>query len=156
MNVEPQNNSDHETWMRAALSEAEKAFEIGEVPVGAVLIKDGKLLASAHNLTVTHHDPRAHAEMLAIGEAAKLLNNERLENTTLFVTLEPCAMCAGAIVWARIPTIVFGAWDPRAGACGSVFKVIPNMELNHRPSVFTGVLKDEAVAMLQKFFKAKR
>jgi len=124
--------------------------------VGAVLLQAGKVLASGHNLTRTRKDPTAHAEMVVIQKAIKKIKNERLGETTLYVTLEPCAMCAGAIVQARIPTVVFGAKDPKAGACGSVLKVMPNKRLNHRPKVIKGVLKKECGETLKEFFRGRR
>ena len=142
--------------MRVALNEARAAAEKEEVPIGAVLVKDEKILAKGFNLTRTNADPTAHAEILVIQDAVRHLRNERFLDTTLYVTLEPCAMCAGAIVQARIPTVVYGAKDPRAGACGSVFRVLPNRKLNHRPIVVKGVLAEESVKLLRGFFKKRR
>lgn len=142
--------------MALALKQAQLAALKGEVPVGSLLIKEGRILARAHNLTRTHSDPTAHAEVVVIQKALKKIKNERFLDTILYVTLEPCAMCAGAIVQARIPTVVFGARDPKAGACGSVFKILPSNKLNHRPIVIKGVLAEESVGLLQDFFKDRR
>lgn len=146
----------HVKFMDAALAMALKAGDRGEVPIGAVLVKDGKILARAHNLTRTKKDPTGHAEMVVIRKAISKLKNERFLDTALYVTLEPCAMCAGAIVQARIPAVVFGAYDAKAGACGSVFRILPNKKLNHQPRVVTGVLAEEAVQLLKDFFKNRR
>jgi tRNA(adenine34) deaminase len=147
---------DHFFYMGRALSEAKKAFGVNEVPVGAILIKDGKILAKAHNLTRTKKDPTAHAEMVVIQKAAGRIKNERFGGCCLYVTLEPCAMCAGAIVQARISTVVYGTKDPKAGACGSVLKVLPNRKLNHRPNVIEGVMAEESAKLLKDFFRGKR
>lgn len=146
----------HTTYMTLALKEAKKAEKKDEVPVGAVIMKDGKIISRGFNLTKTKKDPTAHAEIVVIQKAIKKIKNERFIGTTLYVTLEPCAMCAGAIIQARIPTLVFGAKDPKAGACGSALKIIPNKKLNHRPEVIKGILKDESVKLLKDFFKSKR
>jgi tRNA(adenine34) deaminase len=142
--------------MREALAEARKAYKKNEVPVGAVLVKRNKIVARAHNLTRHRKNPVAHAEILLFGKAAAKLRNERFLDTTLYVTLEPCAMCAGAIVQARIPTVVYGTKDPKAGACGSALKVIPHKKLNHRPQVVAGILGDESSQLLKIFFRARR
>ncbi len=142
--------------MRVALAEARKAARLGEVPIGAVLVKDDKIIARAHNLTRTWRDPTAHAEIIILQRASKKIKNERLTETSLYVTLEPCAMCAGAVVQARLKSVVFGALDPRAGACGSVFQVIPNEKLNHRPIVIEGVGAESSVRLLKSFFKKRR
>ena len=146
----------HMKFMDKALAIAVKAGDRGEVPIGAVLVKDGKIISRAHNLTRTKKDPTGHAEMVVIRNAIAKLKNERFLGTTLYVTLEPCAMCAGAIVQARIPTVVFGAHDAKAGACGSVFKILPNKKLNHRPTVISGVLAESAVELLKDFFRRRR
>jgi tRNA(adenine34) deaminase len=143
-------------FMRAALAEAKKAGRLGEVPIGAVLVKDDKIIARAHNLTRTWRDPTAHAEIIVLQRASKKIKNERLTETSLFVTLEPCAMCAGAVVQARLKSVIFGALDPKAGACGSVFQVIPNEKLNHRPVVIEGVEGLAAGRLLTNFFKKRR
>ncbi|MBV9080872.1 MAG: nucleoside deaminase [Elusimicrobia bacterium] len=142
--------------MKIALRLAAAAQKKGEVPVGAVVIQGDRVVAKAHNLTRTIMDPTAHAEMVAIREAAAALKNERLIGCDLYVTLEPCAMCAGAIVQARVGRVIYGAEDPKAGACGSVFRVIPNKKLNHRPLVIKEVLADESSRLLKRFFKARR
>ena len=142
--------------MSEALKEAEKAFDGDEVPVGAVIVHDGKIIARAHNQIKLLKDPTAHAEILAITQAASYLANERLINTTMYVTIEPCSMCAGALVLARVKRLVYGADDPRTGACGSVFNVTDNRKLNHRIKVTKGVLEKECVRLLKEFFKKKR
>jgi tRNA(adenine34) deaminase len=143
-------------YMREALREAVKAFEADEVPVGAVIVYKKKIIARAHNQTKTLKDPTAHAEMIAITQAASFLKNERLINTTMYVTIEPCAMCAGALVLARVKNLVFGAQDKKAGACGSVVDIINNKKLNHRLIVKRGVYEGECRRILQEFFKKKR
>jgi len=142
--------------MRIAFREAQKALEIEEVPVGAVIVHDGAVIAKAHNQRELLRDPTAHAEMIAITQAASHLKSWRLEDTTMYVTLEPCAMCAGAIVLARIPRLVFGACDPKAGAAGSVMDVLGNSRLNHRVEVTTGVMEGECGAILKEFFARLR
>jgi len=142
--------------MGLALKQALKAYALDEVPVGAVVVAEGKVIAAAHNLTRTRQDPSAHAELLAIRKAAKKLGRWRLNDCRLYVTLEPCAMCAGAIVWSRIARVVYGAKDPKAGACGSVLMVAAHGQLNHRASLASGVLARESSELLVKFFKAKR
>ncbi len=146
-----------EEFMRRALSLAEKAALSGEVPVGAVLVSaEGKILAEAFNRPISLCDPTAHAEIIALREGARQLKNYRLLGTTLYVTLEPCPMCAGALVYARVKRLVFGAFDPKAGACGSVYNIVNDERLNHRLEVTGGVLAEEAVALLKNFFKEKR
>ena len=143
--------------MRAALAEAELALGSGDVPVGAVLLDaDGSVLAHAHNEREALHDPTAHAEVLAIRRGAEIRGDWRLEDTTLVVTLEPCVLCAGAILAARIPRVVFGAWDEKAGAAGSVHDLLRDRRLLHRVEVTTGVLADEAAALLAAFFGERR
>ncbi len=142
--------------MRLALREAERAAEAGEVPVGAVVFSGDELVGKAHNQRETLQDPTAHAEMLAITQAAEALESWRLEGCTLYVTLEPCAMCAGAIVLARIDRLVYGAPDPKAGACGGALRVIPHEKLNHRPAVTAGVLEAECGEVLRRFFRSRR
>jgi tRNA(adenine34) deaminase len=142
--------------MRAALREAEEAARRDEVPVGAVVVFGGRIVGRGYNQREMLKDPTAHAEMIAITQAAAALEGWRLEGTTLYVTLEPCLMCAGAIVNARIPRIVFGAPDPKAGACGSLYQVGLDPRLNHRFEVVGGVLGAECAALLQEFFAKKR
>jgi tRNA(adenine34) deaminase len=142
--------------MAVALEEARKAEGHGDVPIGAAIYRDGELLARAGNERELRKDPTAHAEVLAIRAAAEHLGGWRLPDATLYVTLEPCAMCAGAIVLARIPTVVFGTPDPKAGAAGSILDVLSEPALNHRPAVIQGVLEEECAAILRGFFAAKR
>jgi tRNA(adenine34) deaminase len=145
-----------ERWMRHALKLARKAQELGEVPVGAVIVKGDEVVAEGWNRPIASHDPSAHAEMVAIREAAAALRNYRLGGLTLYVTLEPCVMCAGAIIHARLARLVFGAPDPRAGAVESFYDVISQPRLNHRPDWTGGVLAAECGTLLQEFFRARR
>jgi tRNA(adenine34) deaminase len=154
MNADP--TVDDRILMRLALAQAALSAAAGEVPVGALLVREGAILAESHNHRETWQDPTAHAEMIVIREAARALGRWRLNDTTLFVTLEPCAMCLGAIILARIPRLVFGARDPKAGACGSVLDFAGDFRLNHRVEVVEGVLKDESQRMLSKFFQELR
>jgi tRNA(adenine34) deaminase len=142
--------------MAAALEEASAAAAQHDVPVGAVVVREGKVLARASNRTVRDQDPTAHAEMLAIRDAATSLGEWRLGECTLYVTLEPCAMCAGAIVLARVARVVFGAWDEKAGMAGSVGDLLRHPRLNHRPEVLAGVRADECAALLRRFFGERR
>jgi tRNA(adenine34) deaminase len=144
------------TFMRMALEEAARAPAVGEVPIAALIIQDSQILAQAHNCRELWQDPTAHAEVIAIRAAATTLGTWRLTDTTLYVTVEPCAMCIGAIILARIPRVVFGAWDPKAGACGSLFDLPSEPKLNHRVAVTGGVLDQESQALIQKFFKELR
>jgi tRNA(adenine34) deaminase len=148
--------SHHETYMRLALEQARLAEAAGEVPVGAVLVDQGEILAATHNSPVARHDPTAHAEILALRAAGLRRRNYRLPGATLYVTLEPCIMCAGAIVHARIGTLVFGARDLRFGGVRSKFALADSDLLNHQVTVVEGVLGDVCTAMLQSFFAAKR
>jgi tRNA(adenine34) deaminase len=143
-------------WMEEALRQAGLAAEAGEVPVGAVILKDGKILARAHNQVELLKDATAHAEMIALTSAASALDNWRLEGCDVVVTLEPCAMCAGAMVNSRVARIVYGAPDPVAGACGTVFDVVSDTRLNHRIPVVKGVLADRCGALLKDFFRSRR
>jgi len=142
--------------MSEALKEARKAFEADEVPVGAVVLCDGKIIGRAHNQIKLLNDPTAHAEMLAITQAAAHLRNERLLGCAMYVTIEPCAMCAGAMVLARIKRLVYGAGDPKTGACGSALNIVRNKRLNHKIKIDKGVLKAESSLLLKEFFKNKR
>jgi len=142
--------------MQQALKEAQKAYKKDEVPVGAVIVKNKKIIARAHNLIKTKKDPTAHAEILVIKKASLKLKNERLIDSDLYVTIEPCAMCAGAIILARIKNLFFGAKDPKTGACGSVFDIINNKKNNHTVNVTEGILKDQCSDILKKFFERKR
>ncbi len=142
--------------MRLALREASRALEHDDVPIGAVVVSDGELIGSGHNERELRADPTAHAEMIALREAARTLESWRVLDAVMYVTLEPCAMCAGAIVLARLPRVVFGAPDPKAGAAGSVLGVLGEARLNHRPSVEPGLLAAECAELLQRFFATKR
>jgi tRNA(adenine34) deaminase len=143
-------------WMSAALAEARTAAAAGEVPVGALVVREGDAIARAVNRTVRDQDPTAHAELLAIRAASASLGRWRLDDCTLYVTLEPCAMCAGAIVLARIARVVLGAWDEKAGMAGSVADLLRHPRLNHRPEVSGGVLEVESSALLREFFAERR
>jgi len=145
-----------EYFMRLALREAERAMEHDDVPIGAVVVHEGEVLATGRNEREERRDPTAHAEVLALREAAEKLGSWRVLDSVLYVTLEPCAMCAGAIVLARVPRVVFGAWDPKAGAAGSVLDVLAQPQLNHRPDVSGGLLADECGALLRSFFAGRR
>lgn len=142
--------------MREALALAGRGSARGEVPVGAVVVRDGEAIGTGWNCPISAHDPTAHAEIVALREAAQRLGNYRLAGATLYVTLEPCVMCAGAILHARIARVVFGAYDPRAGASGSVFDVLETDKLNHRVEVMGGVLAEECGTLLKAFFHARR
>src|SRR5690349_21140620 len=148
--------ADDERWMTLALESAREAVIAGEVPVGAVIVRDEKLIAVASNRTIRDQDPTAHAEAIVIREAAAALGSWRLEGCTLYVTLEPCAMCAGAMVLARLSRVVFGAWDEKAGMAGSVADLLRHPRLNHRPEVSGGVLEVESSALLREFFAERR
>jgi tRNA(adenine34) deaminase len=154
MNQQPLPQKAH--LMTLALHQAEQALKHDDVPIGAVIVHGEEVIAAAHNERERLQDPTAHAEILAIRAAAKMLGSWRVLDTTLYVTLEPCAMCAGAIVLARIPEVVYGAADPKAGACGSVLDVLGETRLNHRPHVTGGVLAEECGRMLSEFFAARR
>ena len=145
-----------ETFMRLALAEARKALAQGEVPVGAVVVRDGAVVASAHNGPVGLRDPSAHAEILALRRAAAAEGNYRLAGTTLYATIEPCLMCAGALVHARVSRLVFGAADPKGGAVVSLYRVLDDARLNHRVEVAGGVLAAECGEILSRFFREKR
>ena len=143
-------------FMRAAIAEAEKAKDSGEIPVGAVLTLSGDIIGQGFNRTVQDCDPSAHAEVIAIRQAAKQAENHRLNGTTIYVTLEPCAMCVGAMIQARVQRLVFGAYDPKAGAVGSVLDLSESKELNHRVEVNGGLLEEECASILKEFFMTKR
>jgi tRNA(adenine34) deaminase len=143
-------------YMRLALREAERAAEHDDVPIGCVVVHGGEVIAAARNERELRGDPTAHAEILALREASRHLEGWRLLGTVLYVTLEPCAMCAGAIVLARVPRVVYAAPDPKAGAAGSVLDVLAEPRLNHRPDVAGGLLSDEAAALLREFFESRR
>jgi tRNA(adenine34) deaminase len=145
-----------EYFWRLALREAERALEHDDVPVGAVIARDGEVVGAAPNERELRGDPTAHCEVLALREASQAVGSWRLDDCVLYVTLEPCAMCAGAIVLARVPRVVFGAHDPKAGAAGSVMNVLAEPELNHRPEVAAGLLASESAALLRDFFASRR
>jgi tRNA(adenine34) deaminase len=151
--LQPAND---EAFMRAALKEALAAYEKGEVPVGAVVVDSGRIIGRGHNQRETLNDPTAHAEMIALTAAAEARGEWRLEGCTLYVTLEPCPMCAGAIVNARVRRVVYGASDPKAGACGTLFNLVQDARLNHRSELQGGVLADEAGEVLKSFFREAR
>lgn len=142
--------------MEAALEEARKAMAMGEVPVGAVVVKDGQILGKGHNLTESSKDPTAHAEMIAIREAAAALGGWRLMGCTLYVTVEPCAMCAGALVWSRMEKLTIGTMDPKSGACGSIYNIPADNRLNHQVQVETGILREECEGLMKEFFRKLR
>lgn len=148
--------ADDVAWMRIALEEAAAAEAHDDVPVGAVVVRDGEVIARAHNRREVDEDPTAHAEVLAIRAAAQVLDSWRLDGCTLVVTLEPCTMCAGALVLARVPRVVWGATDPKAGAAGSLYDVLDDDRLNHRCDVVSGVLAEECGDVLRAFFRARR
>jgi len=143
-------------FMQFALEEARAAAEAGEVPVGAVLVHEGTMLTRSGNRTIRDCDPTAHAEMIVLREAARTLGNYRLANAILYVTLEPCAMCAGAIIQARVPRVLYGADDPKGGAFRSCFAILTNAKLNHRVEAIPGIRAEESAGMLQSFFAARR
>lgn len=142
--------------MKEALAEAKKAAAAGEVPVGAVIVKDGEIVGRGHNETETAKDPTAHAEMIAIRQAAKNLGGWRLTGCTMYVTTEPCSMCAGAIVWSRISRLFIGTMDPKSGACGSVFNIPQESRLNHFVEIETGLMQEECSSLMKSFFKELR
>jgi tRNA(adenine34) deaminase len=146
---------DHQ-FMQQAIEQAQLAALEGEVPVGAVLVRDGKVISKAFNRPITHHDPSAHAEMLALRAAAKAEENYRLPGSTLYVTLEPCTMCAGAMLHARVDRVVYGASDPKTGAAGSVLDVFSSKQINHQTTVEGGVMGEECGQLLRSFFKERR
>jgi tRNA(adenine34) deaminase len=145
-----------EYFMRLALREATRALEHDDVPIGAVVVQAGEVIGAGHNERELRADPTAHAEMIALREAARALGSWRILDSVMYVTLEPCAMCAGAIVLARLPRVVFGATDPKAGAAGSVFNVLEEPRLNHRPQVESGLLAEECADLLRAFFAPRR
>lgn len=145
-----------ELYMKEALKEAMKAFDKDEVPVGAVIVHKGAIIARAHNQIKLLKDPTAHAEMIAITQAASFLKNERLLGCSMYVTIESCSMCAGAMVLARIKDLIYGADDSKAGACGSTVNIINHPKLNHKINVIKGVLRDEASSLMKEFFNTKR
>jgi tRNA(adenine34) deaminase len=149
------DNND-EFWMRHALQLAKRAWEEGEVPVGAVLVHEGRVIGEGWNRPIGHHDPTAHAEMMALRQGGKVIENYRLLNTTLYVTLEPCIMCAGAMVHGRVGRLVFGARDAKTGAAGSLLDVLGHPGMNHQVKTEQGVLAEECAALLSDFFRQRR
>jgi tRNA(adenine34) deaminase len=143
-------------YMQYAINEARRALEVNEIPVGCVIVHEGEIIGKAHNQREVLQDPTAHAEILAITQAAAHFKSWRLENTKLYVTLEPCPMCAGAIILARIAEVYFGAYDPKAGACGTLMNLLEDGRFNHQPAVYPGVMADECGALLSNFFKRIR
>ena len=143
-------------YMRMAIEQAQLAAQSGEVPVGAVLVRDGQVISKAFNKPIAYHDPSAHAEMLALREAALAQENYRIPGSTLYVTLEPCAMCSGAMLHARIDRVVYGAQDPKTGAAGSVLDLFSSKQINHQTSVEGGIMSEECGQLLRDFFKGRR
>jgi tRNA(adenine34) deaminase len=150
------NEKSHDYWMTRAIAEARKAEAKDEVPIGCVIVREGRIIARGHNLRETAQDPSAHAELIAIRKAARKLGSWRLLNCTLYVTLEPCTMCMGAIVLARIPTVVFGCYDPKGGAAGSLFDLSNDPRLNHTVELLPRILEAECSGLLSSFFAALR
>ena len=146
----------HDFWMKKALDQAIQAFDEGEVPVGAIIVHQERVIAEGRNQRETLNDPTAHAEMIAITQAAEVLQSWRLLDCTLYVTLEPCPMCAGAIVQARIPRVIYGTADPKAGACHSLFSLTSDIRLNHQSAVLGGIMAEDCKAILQEFFRQQR
>ena len=146
----------HDIWMKRALDQAVAAYDQGEVPVGAVIVHNGRIIAEACNQRETLNDPTAHAEVIAITQAAQSLQSWRLIDCTLYVTLEPCPMCAGAIVQSRIPFVVYGTADPKGGACDTLFNITSDIRLNHQAAVLGGVMMEDCKALLQQFFREQR
>lgn len=143
-------------WMAVALKEAEKAFDLGEVPVGAVVVRNGEILGRGHNMTEKLQDPTAHAEIIAITAACHTLGTKTLKGCTLYVTLEPCPMCAGAVVWSKLDRLVFGAFDEKAGGASTLYNIPQDPRLNHRTEIISGLEADRATALLQAFFQQRR
>jgi tRNA(adenine34) deaminase len=146
----------HEHWMEVALKEAEIAYRRKEVPIGAIVVKNGLVIGKGYNQIELLQDPTAHAEIIAITAAASYLSSRRLEECTMYVTLEPCPMCAGAIVLARIPTLIFGAYDPKAGACSTLYTITNDTRLNHRVHTVGGILEEKCSSLLKDFFNKTR
>jgi len=154
--VKNNNMKTDEEYMNLALDEARKAFDADEVPVGAVVVSNGVILASAHNSPIMNNDPSAHAEMLALRKAAEVIGNYRLTNASLYVTLEPCVMCAGAIIQVRLSRVVFGARDPKNGAVVSLYNILKDERLNHQVDITAGILSEQCGEILSRFFRQKR
>lgn len=149
-------SAPHQNYMMKAFQEAEKAFDAGEVPVGAVVVKDHLIIGRGYNQVEQLQDPAAHAEMIALSSAHEYLGEKYLNGCTLYVTLEPCPMCAGALVWSKIDRLVFGAMDEQAGACGSLFNLVQNKKLNHQLEVIQGILEADCSGLMTEFFRKKR
>ena len=147
---------EHETWMRLALREALRALDAGEVPVGAVVVSDRQVIGTGSNQPIRAGDPTAHAEIVALRDAAQTVDNYRLTGATVYVTVEPCLMCAGALIHARVKTLVYGTREPRTGAVASVMRVLDHPSLNHRVAIVEGVLAEESRELMQRFFQARR
>lgn len=147
---------EHERWMREAIAEADKAARMGDIPIGAVIVRDGEIIGRGYNRKEADADPTSHAEIIALREAARRLGDWRLEGCTLYCTLEPCAMCAGAMIHARLPKLVFAAWDPKAGAGGSVMDLLHHPVLNHQVEVIQGPLAEKATQQIRDFFAGLR
>lgn len=150
------HTSEHNFFMAKAFKQAELAYEEGEVPVGAVVVHKNRIIGRGYNQTEKLNDPTAHAELVAISSACATIENKYLTDCTLYVTLEPCMMCAGALVWSKISTVVFGAIDENAGGCGSLFNIVQNQNLNHRVEVIQGVMEQDCSFLLKSFFNEKR
>ncbi|MDE3059250.1 MAG: tRNA adenosine(34) deaminase TadA [Bacteroidota bacterium] len=146
----------HERWMMHAVAEARRAFQNNEVPVGAIVVHNGAIIGRGYNQVEMMNDPTAHAEMIALTAAADHVKSKHLKGCMLYVTLEPCPMCAGAIVLSKIPTLIFGSYDPKMGACGTLYSIVEDKRLNHRVHTIGGVLDDECGKLLKEFFKKKR
>lgn len=156
MTTDITTSAEHDKWMAEAILEAKKAREQNEVPIGAVIVQNGTIIGRGHNLRESRCDPTAHAEILAIHEASRTLNAWRLLNSTLYVTLEPCPMCAGAILQSRIDTVVFGTTDPKAGCAGTLMNILQDERFNHRTNIIQGIRKDECSELLRSFFRELR
>ena len=152
----PLDESEHETWMRLAYREALRALDVGEVPVGAVVVSDRQIIGTGFNQPIRAGDPTAHAEIIALRDAAHTVHNYRLTGATLYVTVEPCLMCAGALVHARVKILVYGTCEPRTGAVRSVMRVLDDSSLNHQVEIVEGVLAEEARELMRRFFRARR
>ncbi|MCL6459331.1 MAG: tRNA adenosine(34) deaminase TadA [Gorillibacterium sp.] len=150
------NRDEHIHWMREAIAEAEQARSLGEVPIGAVIIRDGTVIGRGHNLRETTADPTAHAEIIAIREASQAIGAWRLQSCTLYVTLEPCPMCAGAIVQARLPLVVYGTPDPKAGCAGTLMNLLQEPRFNHSVELVTDILREDCALLLTDFFRSLR
>lgn len=156
MSFDTEQHDLHTRWMKEAIAEARRAEALGEVPIGAVIVKDGQIISRGHNLRETAHDSTAHAEMIAIREASERLGAWRLLDCTLYVTLEPCPMCAGAIVQSRVPVVVYGAPDPKAGCAGTLMNLLQEPRFNHRTEIVSGILQEECGELLSGFFRQLR